>query len=486
MDTRIFSAYNEASNRALSAGLTIVDAARGPLQVLKVLMEGLPRNALGGLWFINFKGVPVARSRAPFDLVYLDGHARVVQAIEISPTSIFESFRGSPASAFILPPRTVSQSKTFTGDRIVVTVVGNQSAPTPPRIPVKSTIARTQTRVIPTPTARRFNASLSPAQPAVSGSLLRSASAAIAPPAAIAEAATETAEVSIAASESAAQVVRVPQRPLSTQLNTEPVAPAEVPPSIADVVPESTPDQPAVAEAFPPGESQEPYVIRVDPLPPEEDAELAATPDEKPGSEVMTDEALLLFAATDASGALADLPMPPPAGALARPVPSILRNTWDVRLLYFFFPKLHPGYRPEFQAPRVGFVKQSQSKPRDEGKLTMKLRILCWFYPDLQLETVHLRQREARRAPRLANPGLVGYFFTGGTSKPNEIHNLSVTGFYMKTGERWLPGTVIRVTLQMIDRTGEDPDDTITVHSRVVNWNSEGGGFEFVLPGFVD
>jgi len=56
----------------------------------------------------------------------------------------------------------------------------------------------------------------------------------------------------------------------------------------------------------------------------------------------------------------------------------------------------------------------------------------------------------------------------------------------MHTEERWLPGTIVRVTLQMVGTSGESGRDAITVHSRVVRWGPDGGGFEFVLPGFLE
>jgi hypothetical protein len=552
VDTRIFSAHNEASKRTLSAGLVVVDAAREPLKVLKVLMEGLPKSAPEGLWFINFKGVPVARSQSPFDLVYLDEHARVVQAIEISPTSIFESFSGSPASAFILPPKSVSRSKTFTGDRIAVKVVGNLPAPAPPRVPAKSTVARTPTREIPAPASRSFTAPLSGAQPHASGSLLRSASAVIAPPAAVAQAAAGASEAPGTVAPTVPQPepqAAVPQLqpaqleavPPAAQAPALQAASAEPPESVQAAPPTAAPEhepepiptpdtQPAASfstaavaaepgsagpvteveapaespaqppvEAAPaviaplPAESREPYVVLVDP-PLDEEIENAPSVTEEslvefaPEEPVVAPDVELPFAFVEPARAsaspLAELLVQQPSAALAKPLPPILRNTWDVRLLYSFFPKLRPSYRPEFHAPRVGVF--SLAKPHEEiNPHSLKMRMLCWLYPDLQLDTVHLRQREARRAPRVANPGLVGYFFTGGLSKPNEIRSLSVTGFFMKTEERWLPGTVIRITLQMLSGTADEPGETVTVHSRVVNWNDEGGGFEFVLPGFV-
>ncbi len=560
MDTRIFSAHNQASKRTLSVGLTVVDAAREPLKVLKILMEGLPRNAPDGLWLVNFKGVPVARSHNPYDLVYLDEHARVVQAIEISPASIFEPFTGSPASALILPSKAVARSRTFSGDIIMVTVVGNLAEPAPPptpppappRVPVKTTVVRTPARVV-APSTGHVTVG---AQPVASGSMLKSKSAVIVPPAAAASAAVEEPPAPAAAPEAAPAVplepaalepapqqelvVAAPEplQPEAQEARPEPAAQAEE----LQTTPPEVPEAPSSAEAVEPATAAEaefaaspaetePYVIIVDP-PVEEPAVLEvaseqtdavagpsvpeaepvavpeaehtgapepepaveakatpAEPAERPATEAEPELTLTIAPApgseAGAASALAGLLTAQPVNAAITKAPMpVLRNTWDVRLLYYFFPELHPGYRPEFQAPRFGVF--NLSKPREENHSSLKMRALCWLYPDLQLDTVHLRQREARRAPRVANPGLIGYFFTGGTSEPNEIRSLSVTGFFMKTKERWMPGTVIRVTLQMANSAGEEEIDSITVHARAVNWNDEGGGFEFVLPGFID
>lgn len=161
-----------------------------------------------------------------------------------------------------------------------------------------------------------------------------------------------------------------------------------------------------------------------------------------------------------------------------------LTKRWDVKLLYSVFPDLHPDFRPDLETPEVNFKKDVGLMGAD--KQSRKLQILNWLYPDLHLDTVKRRQRQHRRAPRIPVPGLVGYFFTGGAACPQEIRNISVMGFYMKTDQRWMPGTVIRITLQMIDSDGQNPSDSITVLARAVNWDRDGGGFEFVLPGLID
>ncbi len=160
------------------------------------------------------------------------------------------------------------------------------------------------------------------------------------------------------------------------------------------------------------------------------------------------------------------------------------KPSWDVRLLYSLFPEFDPSRPPEIRIPRLG-----EEKPEivdDEEQLSTKLRLLCWLYPDLHLEKVKEKRGEIRRAVRLPMPGLVAYFFTGGSPRPHPIKDISVTGFYMCTSERWLPGTIIRVTLQMIDSSPDGGRDSVTVHSRVVRWGPDGGGFEFLLPGLVE
>ena len=76
---------------------------------------------------------------------------------------------------------------------------------------------------------------------------------------------------------------------------------------------------------------------------------------------------------------------------------------------------------------------------------------------------------------------MVAYYFTGGSPAPQRISNISVTGFYLQTDERWMPGTVVRMTLQRLGSKGDDPADTITVNSRIVRWGADGEGFEFIL-----
>jgi uncharacterized protein len=86
---------------------------------------------------------------------------------------------------------------------------------------------------------------------------------------------------------------------------------------------------------------------------------------------------------------------------------------------------------------------------------------------------------DPRRAPRLEIPWLGAYFFTGGKPVAYTIRDISATGMYVITEERWYPGTVIRVTLT--DRRQPTRDRSFTINAKVVRPANDGVGLQFVL-----
>ncbi len=708
MDTKIINTYNERSQRRLTSGLVIVDAAQEPLRVLKVLMEGLGPDVRAGLWLTNFKGVPVARTLSPFDLIYLDKEYRVVHCVEISTQGEYEPFRGDPASALVLPPTAILTSRTRPGDKLLfraedggpvaqASIEGSESAaradakaarralpqakpqtpapaapsvgtggrpdqpahffnaafPVPPPenvgIPLDQFLAArgqnggnaaAAASEVPAPTGSAPNPmgstpggsgrltktsksvlGLSPAfrppstedagggafyggrgssasaaqqatfsgagkervQPAASATRIiqaHSARVLTAP----AETGSEARPPSMVHSgrlmkgaqlaemvplpelEAAATQVAVTdiqeemtQQAASPLQERHPAAPA--PPLFGVVIPiTSAPGHAAqngsaasegttISETSfaTPADQPEPTLIAPETatptsaapppttflsifLAPEEDTteELSQAPAPQaspaPVSSVQAAPPRQSEPAVEAipqisqpparrskSAAQTSVPLPaapvhPPSDALlpvknelpvfprtvdqgrdARKDEIALRKkkpSWDVKLLYTLFPEFDPSRPPEIRIPCLGDEKK-QNEFEDEER-SLKLQLLSWLYPDLELEKVKQKRSEERRAVRLPMPGLVAYFFTGGAPRPHPIKDISVTGFYMCTQERWLPGTIVRVTLQMVDSSGQGGRDSITVHSRVVRWGPDGGGFEFVLPGFLE
>jgi len=129
MEPRKYVAYNQTRDSLLSSSVTSVNAGLEPLKVLKVLIEGLPANSRTGLWLTNFKGVPVARTLSPFDLVYLDKDNRVVQGVELSKDGEFAPSKGQPASALVLPSKSLTTSRTKEGDQLELRVVELEAQP---------------------------------------------------------------------------------------------------------------------------------------------------------------------------------------------------------------------------------------------------------------------------------------------------------------------------------------------------------------------
>ncbi|MGB6193201.1 MAG: hypothetical protein WBF42_12090 [Terracidiphilus sp.] len=174
-------------------------------------------------------------------------------------------------------------------------------------------------------------------------------------------------------------------------------------------------------------------------------------------------------------------------GRLSRPAArSRSVPDWAMRFLRWLYPELDIATAAEI-AVRPTY--DARTKFRHEVEPSSGMKLFKWVYPDLSFRHP-VPEPEApvdrRISARLPQPGLVAYYFTGGPPQAQQIGNISVTGFYMHTEERWMPGTIIRMTLQMTGTSGEGPIDTLTVHSRVVRWGPDGEGFEFVLAGFLD
>lgn len=139
--------------------------------------------------------------------------------------------------------------------------------------------------------------------------------------------------------------------------------------------------------------------------------------------------------------------------------------------------------RPEFSV-----VPSSQVLPLEPAKtgnvwesmepeaMPLKLRFLRWLFPDVN----------QRRAKRYSTPDLVAYYFTGGAPRSYQVGDMSATGLYLLTSERWAPGTLIQMTLQKKEERGGSPEESICVLSELVRFGQNGAGFNFVLPDYED
>ncbi|HEY1985212.1 MAG TPA: hypothetical protein VGG85_07385 [Terracidiphilus sp.] len=95
---------------------------------------------------------------------------------------------------------------------------------------------------------------------------------------------------------------------------------------------------------------------------------------------------------------------------------------------------------------------------------------------------------DPRKAPRNFIQGLAAYYWNGSSPQAQQVRDISRSGLYLVTEERWYPGTLILLTLQRLDGGESLAERAIPVQSRAVRWGSDGVGLEFILPdsGSVD
>ena len=119
-------------------------------------------------------------------------------------------------------------------------------------------------------------------------------------------------------------------------------------------------------------------------------------------------------------------------------------------------------------------VTPEPSEEEEEEHAPMVLRVLRWLFPEVN----------QRRAKRFPTPGLVAYYWTGGASRSYHVGDMSATGLFLLTKERWAPGTIIQMTLQRQDGKACSAEDSICLLTEVVRWSENGAGFNFVLSDY--
>lgn len=143
---------------------------------------------------------------------------------------------------------------------------------------------------------------------------------------------------------------------------------------------------------------------------------------------------------------------------------------WDAKWLRPNLTAAKPFEHPKDPAP----MEDAAPEPQESDPLT--IRFLRWLFPDVN-------QRRAKRYPI---PGVVAYYWTGGAPYSYHVGDISATGLFLLTKERWAPGTLIQMTLQKQDGKVSSPESSICVLSEVVRWGENGAGFNFILSDYED
>jgi hypothetical protein len=115
------------------------------------------------------------------------------------------------------------------------------------------------------------------------------------------------------------------------------------------------------------------------------------------------------------------------------------------------------------------------AKPKaDSTSNSLRSRFKHWLNPASS-------PSDRRRTSRRYVPGVVAHYFTGGAPKPHDVADISMGGMYLLTDDRWMPGTMIQMTLQKPCAQGEKKQ-SINVLSRIIRRGSDGVAAEFIMP----
>jgi len=90
------------------------------------------------------------------------------------------------------------------------------------------------------------------------------------------------------------------------------------------------------------------------------------------------------------------------------------------------------------------------------------------------------------RAERRAVPGLEAIHWTGSSPGLDLVRNISASGMYLVTRERWPEGEINPVRLVYPELSDDTAENQVTVETRAVRWGADGMGLTFLLPESMD
>ena len=111
----------------------------------------------------------------------------------------------------------------------------------------------------------------------------------------------------------------------------------------------------------------------------------------------------------------------------------------------------------------------------------MRLRVIDRFK-----DWIFEEEQEPRRATRRAVPDILVHYWDGSAPEGRLLRDISGTGAYILTTERWYPGTIVRIVLQGSKKTMQEdgtsvPHASACVPARVLRNEANGVAVEFVF-----
>lgn len=477
METRICCVYNATRGCRLSSTVAVVDSAREPLKVLKVLVEGLARDGKSGLWLTPLAFAPSIMRLFPFDFAYLNSDLTVREAVALLPGIALPRFIAGVAGALILPLDTFSSIGTCAGDRLIICeeaeleaqllgiaretgvaptisepVVLTAAEPVfdPPSLQVPEPVILNPTRVTAIAQGTGFTLAMS-----TSWQVTNSTGTAAAVLRELIEPTKQDASEAQAVADTV--VVEEPESPIEPGSD-----------SVADAVPNSSPNGDFTVELteFEPTEEMSCAAPSMAEIVTSSAGAHLETPEAKAVAEetsVPAEEPLIL---------VSDIPAE--AAAIAEPATvqteigtggtEVLRQTENRA-------EAEPATIASLGHTDSATTKKNQEKKKESLGVLVKRFLNC-----------EDPLPERRSIIRLVSQGLVAYTGDRAKTTPCEIRDVSPDGLYVRTDERWPAGTVVSIVIERKGAQTTDFERRAGVQVRVVRCETGGVGLEWVWP----
>jgi hypothetical protein len=189
---------------------------------------------------------------------------------------------------------------------------------------------------------------------------------------------------------------------------------------------------------------------------------------------VPASEALAVVEAHELALSEAPTPTVAPASELRDAVPPAI-VPFERRNAASAAANLPPALKPP--APLIAATEKTETS--DEDRKPIVHRILRWLYPSLCKE-------DRRHAIRRPLDGLVAYDRSGEISHRHEIGNISSTGIYLLTEQRWEPGAMLLLTLQRSGPLERSTERRVDLEAGAVRFGKDGVGLSFLWPEGMD
>ncbi len=88
---------------------------------------------------------------------------------------------------------------------------------------------------------------------------------------------------------------------------------------------------------------------------------------------------------------------------------------------------------------------------------------------------------ERRGGTRIPAPGVDAYYSFGSELKRATVENISPTGLYLSTTDRWPSGTTVLLTMKGRRHSEDRPEASVRIPARVTRHDCQGVGVEFVF-----